>query len=721
LIIYIKVLQLVNHYKEEHFYNGSSKDKKLIIEELNIFRKEIENLGALKKELRTKEDRYHNLFEESRDAIIITSKAGKFIDFNQAALDLFGYSADEMTGMDVRQIYVNVKDRARFQEAIEKRGSVRDYEIKLCKKDGTEMDCLFTLTLRSKEAKILGYQGIIRDITDYKQVEKLYMTVANRSQVGVYVVRKGKFRFVNPHIIAYSGFSEEDLLGRDTLSLVHSEDRDMVRENAIKMLKNERQHPYEYRLITRDGRILWILETLTSIVYYGERAVLGNSMNITEERKAKSELEQQTYNLNKRIKELNCLYSISDFVEKDMPLEDILRGTVNIIPTAMQYPEKSCARIIVGELEFRTENFRETYYKIRKDVVVGDEQIGAVEIYYLTEEGSEKSKDAFLEEEKGLAKAIAERLGRIIERKRNEEALRESELKYSTFVGKARDGIATIQDHVFKFVNKAMTEISGYTTEELVGMDFLDIFTSEYRDLLSERYEKRLSGEEIPPVYETKIQQKNGKFRHVEVSFGLITYNGKPADMGFFRDITKRINAEQEIIKLAHHDALTGLPNRVLFNEHFILAEAHARRNKQKMGVMLLDLDYFKEINDTLGHNVGDQLLQVVGSRLTSLVRKEDVVARMGGDEFMILLQEIEHSNDVVTTSQKIVEALRYPFIFGGHDIHITISLGAAIYPEDGEDIHTLLKNADIAMYRVKEKSRNDYQLYAQSEVNVVS
>ena len=721
MIIYIKVLQLVNHYKEEHFYDGSSKDKKLIIEELNIFRKEIASLEALKEKLRTKEDQYRNLFEESRDAIIITSKAGKFIDFNQAALDLFGYSADEMTGMDVRQIYVNVKDRARFQEAIEKRGSVRDYEIKLCKKDGTEMDCLFTLTIRSKGAKILGYQGIIRDITDYKQVEKLYMTVANRSQVGVYVVRKGRFRFVNPHIIAYSGFSEEDLLGKDTLSLVHPEDRDMVRENAIKMLKNERQHPYEYRLITRDGRILWILETLTSIVYYGERAVLGNSMNITEERKAKSELEQQTYNLNKRIKELNCLYSISDFVEKDMPLEDILRGTVNIIPTAMQYPEKSCARIIVGELEFRTENFREAYYKIRKDVVVGDEQIGTVEIYYLTEEESQKSKDAFLEEEKDLAKAIAERLGRIIERKRNERALRESELKYSTFVGKARDGIAIIQDHVFKFVNKAMTEISGYTTEELVGMDFLDIFTSEYKDLLSERYEKRLSGEEIPHVYEAKIQQKNGKFKHVEVSFGLITYNGKPTDMGFFRDITKRINAEQEIIKLAHHDALTGLPNRVLFNEHFILAEAHARRNKQKMGVMLLDLDYFKEINDTLGHNVGDQLLQVVGSRLTSLVRKEDVVARMGGDEFMILLQEIEHSNDVVTTSQKIVEALRYPFIFGGHDIHITISLGAAIYPEDGEDIHTLLKNADIAMYRVKEKSRNDYQLYAQSEVNVVS
>lgn len=672
-------------------------------------------MKVLKEKLSMKENQYRNLFEESRDAVIITSKDGKFIDFNQAALDLFGYSKEEMAGMDVRQIYVDVKDRARFQEAIEKRGSVRDYEIKLCKKDGTEMDCLFTLTIRSKGTKILGYQGIIRDITDYRQIEKLYRTVANRSQVGVYVVRKGKFRFVNPHVIAYSGFSEEELFNRDTLSLVHSEDRGMVRENAIKMLKNERQHPYEYRLITRDGRILWILETVTSIVYFGERAVLGNSMNISEERKAKSELEQQTHNLNKRIKELNCLYSISGFVEKDMPLTEILRGMVNIIPLAMQYPEKSCARIIVDELEFRTENFRETCDKIRKDVVVNDEPIGAVEIYYLMEEEPGKSSGAFLEEEKDLINAIAERLGRIIERKRNEEALRESELKYSTFVEKAKDGIAIIQNYGYTFVNKAMTEITGYEAGELMEMHFLDIFAPEHKDLLSQRHAKRLSGEEVPPVYEAKIQQKTGRFINVEVSFNLITFDGKPADMGFIRDITERINAEQEIRKLAYHDALTGLPNRALFNERSILAEAHARRNKKKMGVLSLDLDHFKEVNDTLGHDIGDQLLQVVGQRLINLVREEDIVARMGGDEFIILLQEIEHAKDVVATSRKILEALRYPFVFGGHNLHVTTSVGVAIYPEDGQDMHTLLKNADIALYKAKEAGRDNCQMYAQS------
>jgi diguanylate cyclase (GGDEF)-like protein len=185
--------------------------------------------------------------------------------------------------------------------------------------------------------------------------------------------------------------------------------------------------------------------------------------------------------------------------------------------------------------------------------------------------------------------------------------------------------------------------------------------------------------------------------------------------MGFIRDITERINAEQEIRKLAYHDALTGLPNRVLFNERSILAEAHARRNKKKMGVLSLDLDHFKEINDTLGHDIGDQLLQVVGQRLINLVREEDIVARMGGDEFIILLQEIEHAKDVVATSRKILEALRYPFVFGGHNLHVTTSVGVAIYPEDGQDMHTLLKNADIALYKAKEAGRDNCQMYAQS------
>ena len=458
----------------------------------------------------------------------------------------------------------------------------------------------------------------------------------------------------------------------------------MTRENLIEELENLRKRRAEW-------------ETLEDQCMSTENALLS-----------------QTSDLNKRVKELNSLYSFSRLVEEGFSLEEIIQGTVELIPPAMQYPEIACARVVMNDKEYRTKHYSRSDCKLSRDIVVDAQPVGVLEICYHID--SSKEDDCrFLPEEEDLVRAIAERLGRIIERKRTEEELRENEEKYSTVAEKARDGIVIIQEDVYKYVNRAMTEISGYTTEELVDMNFLDIFAPEYRDLLGHRYEMRLSGEETPPVYEAKIQTKDAITRDVEVSFGIITYHGRPADMGFIRDITERVKAQEEIRRLAYHDALTGLPNRALFNEQYTLAQAHAKRHKKGLGVILLDLDHFKEVNDTLGHNVGDQLLQVAGKRLSMLVREEDVVARMGGDEFMILLQEIDDEASVTTISRKIVEVFREPFMFYGQELHITTSVGVAIYPHDGEDIVTLLKNADIAMYRAKEHGRNRYMLYSQS------
>jgi len=179
---------------------------------------------------------------------------------------------------------------------------------------------------------------------------------------------------------------------------------------------------------------------------------------------------------------------------------------------------------------------------------------------------------------------------------------------------------------------------------------------------------------------------------------------------GSLEDITERKRAEETIKHLAYHDDLTGLPNRRLFNDRLTLALAHAQRSQQKLAVMLLDLDHFKEVNDTLGHSVGDQLLQVVSKRLASLLRKGDTVARMGGDEFMLLLPEIAGGEGAAEVAQKILEAFREPFILDDHEIHVTTSIGIALYPEDGEDGDTLMKNADIAMYRAKDGGRDSYQ-----------
>ena len=176
------------------------------------------------------------------------------------------------------------------------------------------------------------------------------------------------------------------------------------------------------------------------------------------------------------------------------------------------------------------------------------------------------------------------------------------------------------------------------------------------------------------------------------------------------QEITERKRAEETIKQMAYHDALTGLPNRRLFSDRLNLALAHARRNQQKLAVMMLDLDNFKEANDTLGHSEGDKLLQAVGERLTSLLRKGDTVARMGGDEFMLLLPEIAGGEGAAEVAQRILESIREPYVFDDHELHVTTSVGIAVYPDDGKDGDLLMKNADIAMYRAKDLGRDNYQ-----------
>jgi diguanylate cyclase (GGDEF)-like protein len=175
----------------------------------------------------------------------------------------------------------------------------------------------------------------------------------------------------------------------------------------------------------------------------------------------------------------------------------------------------------------------------------------------------------------------------------------------------------------------------------------------------------------------------------------------------------ERKRSEETIRHQAYHDALTKLPNRVLFRDRMTQALAHAQRRNQMVAMMFLDLDRFKIINDTLGHAVGDKLLQNVAHRLRECLRKEDTVARLGGDEFMILLADIYHIEDVARVAEKVLNSIRPPFQIDNHELYINTSIGISLYPHDGEDAETLVKNADIALYRAKEKGRDTYQFYA--------
>lgn len=217
-----------------------------------------------------------------------------------------------------------------------------------------------------------------------------------------------------------------------------------------------------------------------------------------------------------------------------------------------------------------------------------------------------------------------------------------------------------------------------------------------------------------PAIVEHIHYDEDGEPRNVEVyGYPIFDDDGQVIEMiEFSMDITKRKQAEQKLAYMATHDPLTNLPNRSLFKIRLDLEMSHAQRNKKKLAVMMLDLDRFKEVNDNHGHSMGDKLLQDVGNLLQKQVRKSDTLARFGGDEFMILLPEIDLDQDAATLAQKFVDAFQKPFNIEKHKFQISTSLGYSIYPDDAEDAESLIKYADIAMYDAKKQEGDGYQRY---------
>ena len=325
------------------------------------------------------------------------------------------------------------------------------------------------------------------------------------------------------------------------------------------------------------------------------------------------------------------------------------------------------------------------------------------------------TKPLKLSEVLATAREVFKKQRLVEEKRRAEEALRESEARYRAIVEDQTELICRfLPDGALTFVNEACCRYFGKKREELIGHTFMPFIPDEDQEIVRKQLTS-LSPENPVVTYEHRVVAPNEEIRWQQRSDrAIFDEQGRIIEFqSVARDITERVRAEEQLAYMATHDTVTGLPNRAMFNERLTLELAHAHRNQQKPAVMLLDLDHFKDVNDTLGHSVGDQLLQAVGERLTSLLRKSDTVARMGGDEFMLILPEIAREEDAAKIAHKILGAFREPFVFDGDELHITTSIGIALYPDDGEDADTLMKNADIAMYRAKEQGRNNYQRYS--------
>jgi len=278
------------------------------------------------------------------------------------------------------------------------------------------------------------------------------------------------------------------------------------------------------------------------------------------------------------------------------------------------------------------------------------------------------------------------------------------------------DGIMiTDSNGVIMQVNPAFTHLTGYKEYEVIG--------KRPNMLSSGRHDKNFYIKMWDSLAKTGVWQgeihNRKKSGDIYIEWLSIIEIKEPSHSeviyaAIFSDITERKSAEEKVVQLAYFDELTGLPNRRLFNDRLSMALASAHRDKQMLAVMFIDLDRFKEVNDSLGHNAGDTLLKLVSERIINTLNEGDTLARLGGDEFIVLC-EINNVEGAITLAESILNHLNTPFKLEGFEVGVTASIGAAVYPDDGLDSETLLKHADIAMYRSKDVGRNSFQLFQPS------
>ncbi|GBL44793.1 diguanylate cyclase/phosphodiesterase [Sulfuriferula multivorans] len=297
--------------------------------------------------------------------------------------------------------------------------------------------------------------------------------------------------------------------------------------------------------------------------------------------------------------------------------------------------------------------------------------------------------------------------------------LRDSENRVRMLLDNVDEGIVSISSNGrIELFNPGAERMFNYRSADILGENISILMPEPYRsehDQYLERYLQTGESHVIGTAREVAAQRSNGETFPMELRVSEFSLDGQRMFIGIMRDITERKATEEKIIHLAHFDALTDLPNRRLVQDRTQQTIAWARRADAQFAVMFIDLDKFKSINDTLGHNVGDQLLQRVAQRLIESLRAEDTVGRQGGDEFIVLLASLSAAEDSAVVAQKILSALSAPFVINGQDLRTGASIGIAVYPQDGEDVETLLKNSDTAMYHAKEAGRSNYQFFAQT------
>ena len=681
--------------------------------------------------LRQSEERYRTIIEDIEEGYYEVDLQGNFTFASDSICATLGYPREELIGMSYKNYVPNEQfDYVYniFKKVYETGKPIKSYSLINIRKNGERIHVEDSVApLSDKNGKIIGFKGITHDITQRKIMEEILQKsedyfreiTENSSDVIIITESNGNIKYCSRSVERYLGYKPEELTGKNAFNFIYADDLPRAANDYSKAIQTkDTAIPNEFRVVHKDGSVR-LFEGLGKNLL-DNPSVAGFIMNIRDVTERK-QLEIQKEAAQKSLRESEEKYrTILEKMEEGL-FELDLKGNITFVNDAecrkLGYSREELTGM--NYRQFQDENTAKKTRQIFSEVYKKEEPIQLLDVEIIRKNGSKAFNEisvSLLKDKEGKATGFRGISRDVTVRRQMEEMIRQSEEKYRTIINEVDEWYFEIDlaGNVI-FVNDAIVRSVGYPPERLIGLNYKS-FTSEER-----------SGEVFKifrQVYETREPIKNfpyefvlpdGKITFFELSvFPKLDDQGKVVGFrGVGHDVTERKRTEEQLNYIATHDLLTGLPNRMLLMDRLKMATAQAKRNAQKLALMMLDLDNFKNVNDSLGHMVGDKLLKEISLRLTGRLRQNDTICRLGGDEFIILLPAIERVEDAVEVAKIILESFEQSFICNDHLINSSISIGIAIYPDDAQDIDVLMKNADMAMYYVKAHGRNGYHLFS--------
>lgn len=544
---------------------------------------------------------------------------------------------------------------------------------------------------------------------DVRQREERFRTIVTQVPGAVFRFRNdGQFEFISDTIEEVCGYPAQHLIDGSTsiwLDLIVPEDRQAYQGSAHHGINEGRQYQLEYRILHRNGSERWVSES-------GHPQLLGDGMG----RLVDGIITDITERKHNEMRIANLL------AEQSAILENVMFGVMFVRQRKIVSANRRCEELFGYEPgQMGGQSTEILFPDMHEFEMAGERQYPSIaRSRDYNEERQYKRKDGSLfwcmvsgcaldpqAPNDGSIWVYAD----ISERKLAEEKLRLS----AKVLEHIADGvIVTDVDGKIVAVNPAFSLITGYAESEAVGATPAILRSGReekafYRKLWQELLNNGFWSGEI------WNKRKNADFYLEWLTISAVRdMNGACTHyVGVFRDITEAKESQKKLDHLAHHDPLTGLPNRALFNDRLAHAMQRSAREHQQLALLFIDLDRFKNVNDSLGHHIGDELLKQVSLALTDKVRDGDTLARLGGDEFILLLENVDGQYGATVVAEKLMSVFELPFMVVGHELFVTCSVGISLFPIDGVDLNMLIRNADVAMYQSKAHGRNAYRFYS--------